>query len=309
LFRACLLVLACICVWSAEAQSAAVCGDGIVGEGEACDDGNNINGDGCSNCEVTRIARCGDFYLDAGEECDDGNLNVGDGCTTSCSKELEYCGDGKLLAPEECDDGNPRSNDGCSSSCRIEISEPICGNGIVEAEEICDDGSSTNGPCSATCDLFEKKSPTRARNLAIGGTLSGLVIVIPVVGIIPGGAGIFVGPSLGHIYSGAYGRALLFSSARLGAPFLVAVIDESLNPNRGGLDSIGVALIGGALLCGALDVVEIIVTPMSTRLKNQRYSERLKANKSAQSPSLNTLTVSPTMIDRSRFGMSLSLKF
>lgn len=33
-------------------QCAPVCGDGIVGNGEACDDGNDVEGDGCADCAV-----------------------------------------------------------------------------------------------------------------------------------------------------------------------------------------------------------------------------------------------------------------
>jgi cysteine-rich repeat protein len=36
-------------------QGSSVCGDGIVGEEELCDDANSVDDDGCSNtCESTR---------------------------------------------------------------------------------------------------------------------------------------------------------------------------------------------------------------------------------------------------------------
>jgi cysteine-rich repeat protein len=31
----------------------AICGNGIIEAGEACDDGNLVNGDGCDNCTLT----------------------------------------------------------------------------------------------------------------------------------------------------------------------------------------------------------------------------------------------------------------
>lgn len=64
----------------------AVCGNNIVEEGEACDDGNIDNTDACSNlCE---LARCGDGAIQAGvEECDDGNTLDGDGCSSTCTSE------------------------------------------------------------------------------------------------------------------------------------------------------------------------------------------------------------------------------
>jgi cysteine-rich repeat protein len=60
-----------------------VCGDGVVDDGEECDDGNADETDAClSSCE---IATCGDGFTQAGvEECDDGNLEDGDGCEASC---------------------------------------------------------------------------------------------------------------------------------------------------------------------------------------------------------------------------------
>ena len=62
------------------------CGDGVLDPGEACDDGNNIDGDGCSAlCTVEPF--CGDGVLDPGEQCDDGNNVDGDGCSAVCTVE------------------------------------------------------------------------------------------------------------------------------------------------------------------------------------------------------------------------------
>ncbi len=61
-----------------------LCGDGIVDAGEACDDGNWADGDGCeADCTETP-ALCGDGVVQPGEGCDDGNLDDTDGCTTVC---------------------------------------------------------------------------------------------------------------------------------------------------------------------------------------------------------------------------------
>ncbi|WP_050431335.1 DUF4215 domain-containing protein [Chondromyces crocatus] len=60
-----------------------VCGDGLLGVGEECDDGNTDNADGC--LATCRVARCGDGFLRAGvEQCDDGNANEGDCCSSAC---------------------------------------------------------------------------------------------------------------------------------------------------------------------------------------------------------------------------------
>ena len=54
-----------------------------------------------------------------GEACDDGNTNNNDGCTNGCA--IAECGDGIVrTGSETCDDGNTTSGDGCSSFCQIE---------------------------------------------------------------------------------------------------------------------------------------------------------------------------------------------
>jgi cysteine-rich repeat protein len=58
------------------------CGDAVVDPGEDCDDGNNVDGDGCSHCA---LPRCGDGIVDLGEACDDGNQDDGDSCTSDCA--------------------------------------------------------------------------------------------------------------------------------------------------------------------------------------------------------------------------------
>src|SRR3569623_596466 len=73
-----------------------LCGNGIVdtAAGEACDDGNNLDGDGCSaDCKSDET--CGNGSVDAckGEVCDDGNNVSGDGCAADC-KSSERCGNG-----------------------------------------------------------------------------------------------------------------------------------------------------------------------------------------------------------------------
>jgi cysteine-rich repeat protein len=65
------------------------CGNGGAPDpGEACDDGNNLNCDGCDN-DCTLSATCGNGIACAtfGEDCDDGNTLDGDCCSMSCSHE------------------------------------------------------------------------------------------------------------------------------------------------------------------------------------------------------------------------------
>lgn len=126
------------------------CGDGYadLAAGEQCDDGNTVDGDGCSAACLLE-PMCGDGVVDEGEACDDGNNINGDGCSASCTIEA-YCGDGILNIGEACDDGNNIDGDGCSSECGI---EPFCGDGNPNPGEQCDDGNNDNGDgCSALCE-------------------------------------------------------------------------------------------------------------------------------------------------------------
>ncbi|MEM7159739.1 MAG: DUF4215 domain-containing protein [Myxococcota bacterium] len=164
------------------------CGDGVQTEDEACDDGNNESGDGCTadclcvepgyQCPIPgqpcyQAAICGDGIVVVPEPCDDGNNENGDGCSEFCKIELGWdcagdpsecfqttCGDGVQEGAEACDDGNTVPFDGCSSTCQAEPDcsgsggcSSECGDGLV-IDEQCDDGNNTNGDgCSASCEI------------------------------------------------------------------------------------------------------------------------------------------------------------
>ncbi|TSC79884.1 MAG: hypothetical protein G01um101425_361 [Candidatus Peregrinibacteria bacterium Gr01-1014_25] len=66
------------------------CGDGYLQPGEECDDGPNNSNSQNARCRLDcALARCGDSILDsATEQCDDGNVVNGDGCSASCRREL-----------------------------------------------------------------------------------------------------------------------------------------------------------------------------------------------------------------------------
>lgn len=128
-----------------------VCGNGAIEAGEECDDGNVILGDGCDpDCVAEPEHTCGNGVIDAGEHCDDGNESPGDGCGVTCVVEA-VCGNGLLELQESCDDGNVQDFDGCSDVCTVEL--PECGNGFVEITEECDDGNSfTHDGCDSLCN-------------------------------------------------------------------------------------------------------------------------------------------------------------
>ncbi len=126
------------------------CGNGVVDEGEQCDDGNTIDTDDCTDCV---LPVCGDGTTNGDEECDDANTDNDDGCTNSCvcsSPDCDVpCGNGAEDPGEECDDGNAVNDDGCTNFCTL----PVCGDGIVQAGEDCDDGNNEEPPdvCPNDC--------------------------------------------------------------------------------------------------------------------------------------------------------------
>jgi fibro-slime domain-containing protein len=67
------------------------------------------------------LTTCGDGIVQEGEECDDG-VNDGDygQCFPGCLLG-ERCGDGQRQAEEQCDDRNTQDGDGCSATCTVEF--------------------------------------------------------------------------------------------------------------------------------------------------------------------------------------------
>lgn len=162
------------------------CGDGILDDDEACDDGTPGGMDGCgANClyveegflcatpgEPCRpYSKCGDGVTVFPEQCDAGGLVV-PGCTAECKLELGYkcdganctrtvCGDGAQEGTETCEDGNTLPFDGCDANCNKEPDcsansgmgcTSSCGDGLIIGDEECDDGNGVSGDgCSADC--------------------------------------------------------------------------------------------------------------------------------------------------------------
>ncbi len=109
------------------------CGNKIVERGEECDDGNVINGDGCSaTCTREAGPLCGNKLKEGAEQCD-----VGLSDTVSCDSSgagtekctFVECGDSykNLAAGEQCDDGNNENGDGCSATCTLEVACAVPG--------------------------------------------------------------------------------------------------------------------------------------------------------------------------------------
>jgi cysteine-rich repeat protein len=138
------------------------CGDGLVNNHfipngatspEVCDDGNQVDGDGCS--ALCQIEACGNGVTEAanGEQCDDANTNDLDGCRNNC--QLPRCSDGIKSASEFCD------TSGNSTNCDFDCTRPQCGDGVINklyltarGPEQCDDGGVLAGDgCSDYCQI------------------------------------------------------------------------------------------------------------------------------------------------------------
>ncbi|CAD8106425.1 unnamed protein product [Paramecium sonneborni] len=146
------------------------CGDLIVQDDEECDDGNEIEFDGCYNCQFSCSQNC--------QSCQQGV------CLDSC--QLGYylfnnicssiCGDLIIVGEEQCEDNNNENNDGCYQckfTCPLNCNDclngeclicntgfllfdntctNICGDGVLSNLEECDDGNQNDGDgCSKNC--------------------------------------------------------------------------------------------------------------------------------------------------------------
>ena len=162
-----------------------VCGNGVVEQGEQCDDGNTFTETctyGLASCMVCdgscqsiagATSSCGDGKVDsAHEQCDDGNV-VTETCAygrTSCTVcnstcqsvagATSYCGDRKVdAANEQCDDGNTvvesctygvASCTVCNGACKsVPGATSYCGDAKIDAaREQCDDGNTVTETCA-----------------------------------------------------------------------------------------------------------------------------------------------------------------
>lgn len=136
------------------------CGDGVVDDGEECDDGNANNNDAC--LDTCLEARCGDGYLwtedivpGKEEQCDDGD---------TCQGEGEECKNGYCAIP--CDPGNDQCpgdlvcfpNERCATPCEADADCPS-GNCLEDGYCLWEAQCNTNDPalyeenCSSKCNI------------------------------------------------------------------------------------------------------------------------------------------------------------
>jgi cysteine-rich repeat protein len=152
-----------------------VCGDGrgTTLASEQCDDGNAINGDGCTDtCQVESgwicpdVGPCTDI-----DECADGtdNCSVNATCTNTpgsftCACDFGYSGDGVTCTEDDTDGDGTTDVVECTDPNNCEDTDgdgtpdyqDVCGDGraSVPANEACDDGNAVNGDgCTDTCTI------------------------------------------------------------------------------------------------------------------------------------------------------------
>jgi cysteine-rich repeat protein len=147
------------------------CGDSILqtSDGEACDPPGSPAGNNGQNCRADCTV-CGDGRQDAGEACDDGNGVDTDGCRNNCT--LPACGDGiRNQTCETCDGASfpsnaPSSHGACRTGACGDPGCTFCGDAVRNGDEQCDDGNNidTDG-CRNDCYAADVRRRDQEPNL------------------------------------------------------------------------------------------------------------------------------------------------
>ncbi|CAD8127667.1 unnamed protein product [Paramecium sonneborni] len=140
-----------------------ICGDGVLipYTNEQCDDGNDIENDGCYNCIFECNKTCNICFVNICLECQKGYHLIDNECQPFCGDSIV------IIGSEDCDDGNQIPFDGCYN-CKFQcyedclkcldglciddycnkgyelISEQcisICGDQLITIDEECDDNN------------------------------------------------------------------------------------------------------------------------------------------------------------------------
>jgi uncharacterized delta-60 repeat protein len=124
---------------------------------------NSVSGDDFALARYVATAACGNSVTDPGESCDDGNTVDGDGCSATCTTEPGWtcagqpsvcttCGNGIVDPGEQCDDGNTVGGDCCSPACQYDApTTPCADDGNLCTDDQCDASGTCTHNITAGC--------------------------------------------------------------------------------------------------------------------------------------------------------------
>jgi len=181
------------CEPATDSDCAAVCGDGLIGEGETCDTGISpgqagscpTDCDDGSPCTTDKLVGQGSCQAHCTYDPITSCMSNDGCCPNNCSLaddgdlDCPGCGNARLETNlgEECDDGNAANLDGCTTSCTIQsgqIGDPCNVNNDCNTSLTClTDSSLPGGYCSQkNCSALTNPCPGNAvctDQLATGG--------------------------------------------------------------------------------------------------------------------------------------------
>lgn len=101
---------------------------------------------------LSPCGNCGNGVTDPGELCDDGNLVDGDGCSATCIDEGCIAATPGYPAASLCDDGVGCTVDSCDTEAHVCVNVIDCDDGIACTADSCVADTCTNVPDANLCD-------------------------------------------------------------------------------------------------------------------------------------------------------------
>ncbi len=153
-----------------------ICGDGVKGGIEECDDGNPASGDGCSTdckveagctdgekrCSGTRIQTCSNGIWGKAERCAEENQECNsssgsceavtaceDGATSCDDEQVRFCEKGVWGEAEDCNKGEVCKGDTQKGACEENGEEEVCDPGLLVCGGRCIDPDRDSQYCGA----------------------------------------------------------------------------------------------------------------------------------------------------------------
>jgi cysteine-rich repeat protein len=138
---------------------------------EICGNGIDDDGDGLTDLADPDCQFCGNGAVEPGEECDDGNNVNGDGCDKNCVLEqpanrppVAVCANRTVVADASCGatasiDNGSFDPDGNPITC-TQTPVAFSGTGATTVILTCSDGTATSAPCTATVTVVDSSAPT-----------------------------------------------------------------------------------------------------------------------------------------------------